>query len=279
MKKPRKILRNIVVVILIVILAVVAAAHLLAGFALKTGIEVGATRALNVGVSVGKASLSILGGKVSIGNLSVNNPPGYEHKKLLELKEASVKVEVMSLLGDVVKIRDIRLDGATVVLEQRGISGNNLQDVIKALPKSEKEAEERTKAGGKKLHVDNLEITNVTVKAKLLPVPGKADTVTFTLNPIKMTELGSDNKLDTARLVSKILLAISSGVAEKGVDYLPDEITDTMKATLSKTLDVGKTAAEEGKKLIKEGKGIGTDIIEGFKGLLKPKEDSKDKNQ
>ena len=275
MKKPRKILRNVLLVILIVILVVVAAAHLLAGYALKTGIEVGATRALNVGVSVGKASLSILGGKVGIGNLSVNNPPGYEHKKLLELKEASVEVEVMSLLGDVVKIRDIRLDGATVVLEQRGISGNNLQDVIKALPKSEKEAEERTRVGVKKLHVDNLEITNVTVKAKLLPVPGKADTVTFTLDPIKMTNLGSDNKLDTARLVSKILLAISSGVAEKGVDYLPDEITDTMKTTLSKTLDVGKTAAEEGKKLIKEG----TDIIEGFKGLLKPKEDSKDKNQ
>ncbi len=50
MKKPRKILRNIVVVILIVILAAVAAVYLLAGFALKTGIEVGATRALNVGV-------------------------------------------------------------------------------------------------------------------------------------------------------------------------------------------------------------------------------------
>jgi len=279
MKKPRKISRNILLVILIVILAAVAGVHLLAGYALKTGIEVGATRALNVGVSVGKASLSILGGKVGIGNLSVNNPPGYEHKKLLELKEASVKVEVMSLLGDVVKIRDIRLDGVTVVLEQRGVSGNNLQDVIKALPKSEKEAEEMTAAGVKKLHVANLEITNVTVKAKLLPVPGKADTVTFTLNPIKMTELGSDNKLDTARLVSKILAAISSGVAEKGVDYLPDEMTDTMKATLSETLDVGKTTAEEGEKLIKEGKGVGTDIIKSIKGLLKPKEDSKDKNQ
>jgi len=38
---------------------------------------------------------------------------------------------------------------------------------------------------------------------------------------------------------------------------------------LGETIDLGKTAAEEGEKLIDSGK----EIIEGFKGLLKPKKE------
>ena len=49
-------------------------------------------------------------------------------------------------------------------------------------------------------------------------------------------------------------------------------MTDAIKATLSKATELGKTAAEEGKKLLEEGKDTGKELIEGFKGLLKPKE-------
>jgi len=35
---------------------------------------------------------------------------------------------------------------------------------------------------------------------------------------------------------------------------------------------LGKTAAKEGEKLLEEGKDVGKGLIEGFKGLLKPKE-------
>jgi hypothetical protein len=275
MKKPLKILRIVLLVILILILVISVLVHLFAGRALKIGIEAGGTKALNVGVSVSDAELSILGGEVSIENLVIDNPPGYQHDKLLELKEGRVKVDIRSLMGDVVKIREIKLDGINVVLEQRGVSGNNLQDVIKAIPTSEpkpkEEAKEEVEGPGKKLQIDNLEITNVTVKAKLLPVPGKADTVTMKLKPIVMTNLGSDEKMDMAKLSGKILLAITSGVAEQGAGVLPDGMVNTMKSTLGKTVELGKTATEEGKKLIEEGAETGKGILEGFKGLLKPK--------
>jgi hypothetical protein len=86
-----------------------------------------------------------------------------------------------------------------------------------------------------------------------------------------MTDLGSDDKMDVAKLSSKILLAIATGVAEQGVGKLPKGMTDGMKATLGKATELGKTAAEEGKKLLEEGKDAGKGIMEGFKGLLKPK--------
>jgi hypothetical protein len=276
MKKSFKTLRIAVAAVLILILVVVLAVSLFANYALKIGIETAATRALDVGVSVGDVDLSILGGKIGLEKLAINNPPGYQYARLLELEKAKIEVAIKSLLGDVVNIRQISLDGVNVFIEQKGISGNNLRDVIGAIgAKSEK----GTQPSGRKLHIDNLEISNVTVNAKLLPVPGKKDTVVLKLAPIRMTDLGSDNKLDTAALSAKILLAVAKGVAEQGAGVLPGELTGAMKSTLDKTIKLSETASEEGKKLIdtgkdviKEGKDIGQEVTEGLKGLLKPKQ-------
>ena len=272
MKKPLKAVRSVLLAILVLVVAAVVLVNLFADRAVKLGIEAAATKALNVGVSVDNVNLSILGGKLTFKKLVINNPPGYKHEKLLELENATIEVDVKSLLSDVVKIRAIKLDGATVVLEQRGISGNNLQDVAKAIP-----SEPKAEAPGKKLHIDKLEMTNITAKVKLLPVPGKADTMTIPLAPITMTNLGSDNKLDTAALSGKIFTAIFKGIADKGVGVLPDEMVDAMKTTWSTSLDIGKDAikgvADIGKKALKEGADIGKKIGDGIKGLLGPKKE------
>jgi hypothetical protein len=277
MKKTLKVLRTVVIVVLVLILVISIAIQLFAGAALKIGIEAGATKALNVGVTLGDADLSILAGQVELQDLAVNNPPGYQHEKLLQLKYGKVKVDIGSLMSETVKIKEIKFDGIDVTLEQRGVSGNNLQDIINSLPKAgEKprpEPETAEEKPTKKLQIQTLEITNITVHAKLLPVPGRADTVTIKIDPIRMENLGSDDKLDTAKLTGKILVAITAGVASQGAGLLPEDMTKAMQSTLNQTLELGKTATEEGKKLLEEGKDVGTGIIEGFKGLLTPKEE------
>ena len=274
MKNARKIIRMILLAIVLLIVVIVLAIHLFGNIALKAGIETAASKTLGVGVNIDNMEFSILGGSVGFQGLIIDNPPGYQYDKLLEIGEARIAVSIGSLLKDTVNIKEIMFDGVEVVIEQKGVTSNNLQDIIKALPKGEAEPEEKTEKPtkpAKKLHIDKLELTNITVKVKLLPIPGKADTVTLKLDPILMTDLGGDNKLDIAELSSKILLAITSGVAKQGVGILPKDMTDGMKATLSKVTELGKTAAEEGKKLLEEGKDTGKEIIEGFKGLLKLK--------
>jgi hypothetical protein len=268
MKKSFKAVWVILLAVLILAAVVAVAINIFVERALKTGIEVAATKALNVGVSVGKIDLSIMAGKLDIGNLLINNPPGYQYDKLLELKDAQIKVDVKSLLGERVNIKEIKLDGVNIFLEQRGVSGNNLHDVTKTMSDRRK-AEGESEKNGKKLYVNNIEISDVTVKVKLLPVPGKADTITFNLDPIVMTDLGSDNELDTAELSRKILMAITAGVADKGAGILPKEMTAAMKSTLDTTIELGKTATKEGKKLLKESKGTSENFIFVLKSLLK----------
>jgi hypothetical protein len=275
MKRALKILYVVLIVVVVLAAAAVISVGLFANSALKFGIETAGTKALNVGVKVGEVDLSILGGSLDLENLVIDNPPGYQHKTLLELGQGRVAVDIGSLLSDTVNIKEVKLDSVNVTLEQRGISGNNLQDIIKSLPKGEV-AEEKPKEAepsGKKLRIGTLELTNVTVKAKLLPVPGKADTVTLKLAPIVMKDLGGEEKVDVAKLSAKILRAIAKGVAEQGAGVLPDDMTSAMKTTLSETMELGKTAAEEGRKAIEEGTGAGKKIIEGLGGLLKKKEE------
>ena len=255
-------MRSVFVAGLILLLIAVVAVNLFADYAVRVGIETAATKTLNVGVSVSNVDLSIMDGTLTLQNLLINNPPGYQHDKLLELKNAEIEVDVKSLLSDVVNIKEIKLDGVDVVLEQRGISSNNLQDVITAIRRGSKDDE----TSGKKLRIDNLEMSNVTVQMKLLPIPGQADTITLNLSPIRMTNLGSDNKLDTAALSGEIVLAIANRVVEQGVGVLPKDIVNTMTLSLDKTIDLST-------RIIKGTEDIGKGITEGLKGLLKPKKE------
>jgi hypothetical protein len=159
------------------------------------------------------------------------------------------------------------MDGMDVVLEQKGLS-NNLQDVIKSIPARDAQAE----PSGKKLHIDNLEITGVKVRAKVLPIPGKVDTVTLPLKPIRMTDLGSDDKLDAAVLSGKILLAIAGGIAEQGVGVLPEAFTGPLASELKRLKAVPETVLKESVEKLKKAADLPEEITEGLKGLLKPKE-------
>jgi hypothetical protein len=227
-------------------------------------VKTAASNALKVGVDINDISLSILGGSVAINGLIINNPPGYTYKNLLELNKTDIAVNIRSLIQDTVHIKEIKLDGMDLVIEQKGFS-NNLQEIIKALP------DEKTQQGqapaGKKLVIDDLEITNIRVKVKMLPVPGKADTVSLNLAPIKMTNLGGDNKLDMAKLSAKIMVAITQGIVQQGAGLLPGDMLKTMNSTLGEVTNIGKAAVEEGKKAIESGTGI----LKGATDLLKPK--------
>jgi hypothetical protein len=283
--KVFKTLRIIGIVILVVILGLVVAFHFFGGKAMKAGVEAGATQALKVPVAVEEVNLSILAGQAGVKNLIVDNPAGYQNEKMLEVGEAKVDLAVLSVLSDTVRIEDIFLEKVSVVLEQKGLT-NNIQEVLDGMsPKSaERESkEEVSEKPAKKLLVKKLEIREVAVKVKLLPIPGKKDTLTMKLSPITMTDLGSDDTLDIAMLSSKILLAIVEGIAKQGVGILPDEIIGPMgdklkglgaaaEAVLGGTGEVLKEGQKATEKVLEETQKVGEDIKKGLGDLFKAKD-------
>ncbi|MBN1126963.1 MAG: AsmA family protein [Sedimentisphaerales bacterium] len=283
--KGKKTITRVLVTILVFIIIVVLIINLFGDRALKVGIETAGSKALKVPVELDSVSLSILGGNVALKKLQVGNPEGYTNPNLLTLDSGKVQVSVDKLMGNPVKIDQITLNGATVVIEQKGLS-NNLQEILKGIEKKEQDTTDQTE--GKPLEITELELNNVQVQVKLLPMPGRDKDISLTLKPIQMNDLGSKDKLDLAELATRILLAIAGGIVEQGGDLLPQEIIGPMSTTLAEAgkilKDIGGQAGEAGKELMEKGKEIGTDAMEkgkeavegvgnALEGLLNKKED------
>lgn len=263
MLKLFRLFRFILLAFVLIVVVVAVAVGFFANRALKIAVESAGTKALNVGVGVDDVDLSILKGRIGLQNLAINNPPGYQHDKLLKLNKADILLNAKSLLKDAVNITHITLDGANVVLEQRGISGNNLQDIIEKLP------DEDAEPTGKKLHIDTLEITNAEVNVKLLPIPGKVDTVSFKLAPITLTDLGGDRGYDSVALSRTVLLAIAGKIAEQGAGLLPDEMLGSLASELSKLGVLPAALLQEGLKMLGAGEGIGEGVMKGAEDIGK----------
>ena len=296
--KIAKTLRITGIVILTLILVLVIAFHLFGTKAIKIGIEMGATQALKVPVAVEDVSLSILTGKAGIKNLIIDNPSGYKNEKMLELGQARIDLDMGSVLSETVRIEDILLEKVSVVLEQKGLT-NNIQEVLNGISSESAEPETKeeqpSEKPSKKLLIKKLQINEVAVKVKLLPIPGKKDTIILKLAPITMTDLGSDNKMDIAVLTNKILLAIVGGISKQGAGILPDEIikplgdslkilgaaTEAVLEETGKVLEEGgkalKEVGETGKQALDETKKVGEDIKKGLGDLFKPKPEDKEK--
>ena len=268
-RKIKKIIIGILVGLLVLILAVVLIFKLYGNQLLRTAIVTGAQKALQVDVRLESIDVKVVAGKVDLKNMEIDNPEGYNHPTFLKLGHAYMDLDVPSLMSDTIEMDMVQLENINLVIEQKGKT-NNLKEILSNLPKSEStepepEPEPAKEGAAKNFRIKGLEINNIEVKAKLLPVPGRADTVTLKIKPIRLEDLGTDEKIDAAGLTAKILKAISKGIAEQGTDVLPTEMIGS----------IGDELGKQGGALLEGSKDIGksaTDAIGGLGGLFKKKE-------
>ncbi|MGB7581492.1 MAG: hypothetical protein WBL85_03465 [Sedimentisphaerales bacterium] len=250
----------VVVSIAVILLVLIVSIYLFGAGMIKAEVEKVASSTLGVQVTVKDISLSIMRGQVKIKGLVVKNPPGYANETLLELGDGVINLDIGSLMRDTIKIQLIKLNDTKLTIEQKGLT-NNLNEILDKMPKEEKSATPKTEKPGKNLTVNKLEVTNTNVRVKLLPIPGKSDTVSLKLDPIVMENLGTDKKLSVATLVSKVMGALAAGVAKQGAGVLPDDMVKSIGSTLGKTAEFGKGA-------VKTTTEAGKNVVEGVKGIF-----------
>jgi hypothetical protein len=293
MFRSGKIVKWVLLALVIIILVLVIAVMAVGDRVVKVAVETAATKTLNVGVTVDEVEISPFKGRVEMEDLVVNNPPGYETDNLMQLGEIKVAAKIKELMGDPIKVSEIKLERLQVTLEQKGMT-NNLNDMLNSIKKSEdKKPEKKT---SKDLQVGRLEINDISVRAKLLPIGGKENLTTFKIDPIVIDDFGPNNKVDMARLTGIIMTAVVKGVIKQGAGELPQQMlgslesglgaaTTIFKAGSSIMLEQGKDTGakvleggkEAGEKVLEESKDLGEGIIEGIGegigGLFKSKDD------
>jgi hypothetical protein len=234
MKKLFKLIVTVIVILVVLVVAGVVGVAVFADGMVKKAVESSGSETLKVPVAVGKAHASILGGSVGLQNLAVKNPQGYTGPNLLTLKAVDVKAETGTLLSNEIVMKSMRLDGMEVFVEQKGLK-NNLYEVIQPL-------RQPREPSGKSLIIDELTISNILVHMSLSGIPGQqAQTVDLKIAPITMTELGRGERMDTAVLIGKVLLAVAQGIAQQSGGILPQETIGEISGVLDKAIDLGRT--------------------------------------
>ena len=228
MKKLLKIV-GALVVLLVVALVVV---YLFAGSIIRPIVESTAGKSLGVPTTLGGADLRAFAGNLTLADLSVSNPKPFEAPQFVALKECSVTLVPSSLLSDKVVISEIRIDGLTLTMEQRGIESN-----VGAILKNLKAATGTSSGGNKQLDIERVILTNTKLSVKTGGIPGMQaqgiDIVVPTLQINKPTD--PDGRLPKlADLMGQLLTQIAAEAAKN--PQLPKE----MQNAFGSAADLGK---------------------------------------
>lgn len=249
--------------IIIIFLAVVIGLISIDGI-LKSAIQTAIKKQLKVDASISKVNLNIASGTVKISGLKIGNPPGYQFEHVFESNSISVTTSIGSLLGNPIEIKQIAIDGIAVVIEQKGLS-SNLNDILKNMPEKPKTETAKTEGNAKSVHISSVDITDIGVTAKLLPIQGKSDAVTLKIPSLHMSDIGGE-KSSLADSIKKIFTEIASAIVAKGKDILPGDMLGPIQQNVTKSLESVSELGEETKKGVE-------DATKTLKGLFEKKKD------
>lgn len=97
---------------------------------IKVAIETVGPRVTGTAVTLDSVKLELTNGRGELHGLQINNPKGYSSAYAFYLGEVALQVDPKSLTADVIVIKEVLVDGAKLIAEQKGLKRFNLQDLM-----------------------------------------------------------------------------------------------------------------------------------------------------
>lgn len=244
--------RNIVLgSIALVILLVVAAAYYLSSNLdplVKKAIESYGSAITGTRVEVASVSISPRSGEGTIRGLKVANPPGFSDGTAFELEQFTVAIELASISGEPIIIRQVLVTGPKVNLEAN-TEGKTNMDVIGNHAKSSAkggrtEPTDDTPANStpaKRLRIDQFTFQEGIVAADLTALG--AERYEAKLPALQLTDLGGVSGGTPAEIGKEVTTALSHAVSkvasQQGADAFIDKHLEGAPAEAAKDLIKG----------------------------------------
>ncbi len=200
-------------------------------------VERGGSRALGVPTHVGSTDVALFAGGFSLEELQVANPEGYSEQPFLALDSGSAQVALGTLLEDPIRIPSVKLRGARLNLERRGLD-SNYGEILGRL-EDETDAPPGDATG---YVVDELLIEDVSVRADLLGIDADATTAEVNIDRIRLQNIGSDNARGVVmdELARILVQALLEAVVEHGVTGLPEAVIEDLGKGLGGLSSLGE---------------------------------------
>lgn len=220
------------------------------------GVERGGQYATSQKTALTDANLALFQGALTLNGLNIANPQGYSDPNFLTMKSCSVTMEPGSVLSDTVVIDRIDIDGLNITLDQNGVKGSNLSDIMDAINKNTASTGNSSNSSpGKKLKIGEVSLTNIMVHIHAAPLPN----LDLNLGNINIADpTNPDGRpMKIADLIGKILLHISENILNN--PQIPGQLKDSLKDVSSILNNVQGDLQKELKGInLKDLPGLGT---------------------
>ncbi len=229
-----------IAVIFVIIIGVLVYGASQSGSIIQEAVLEYAPPATGADVTLDKVNVSILGGNAGLSGLTVGNPKGFKSDYAFKVADVGVKIDMASLASDIIRIEEVRIDGADLIYEI-GTKGNNISRIQKNIEAYTQslvgESSESSGSGGEaKFIVDHIYITGTKVKLASDLLGGKG--VALPLPNIHLTDIGTEEKAASAGEVgSKVFGAVNSGLSKI---ITKDMIKGTLSGVKKKLGDIFK---------------------------------------
>lgn len=217
-----------------------------------------APKVLGVKFNIAGLDINLYSGRISLTDLRLWNPTNYSDEYAAKLGKFSIDIDMGSLAGDKIVVRDIALDGIYAsyvkddgkynfdVIAENAVGPADTNAVAKVEPPPpDEEAEAKPQ---KKVVINHIKISNVKVKYGFLVIPVPMD--------IELNDLGKETDGVTlseawANIMEAVLKSLNS--VGQGLDSLGKGAGDVLKDAGGSIKDAGSSIKDAGKDL---GRGI-----------------------
>ena len=196
-------------------------------------------------MTLDSATLSLQDGRGELHGLTIANPPGYDSAYAFRMEQVALQVDPLSLSGDVIVIKEILIDGAVLLAEQKATS-TNLKELLDTMGGSSAEpATPAESAGDVRLMVEQFSFINN--RATLLT--SQWGDKSLDIPDIRMSNIGdTETGLTPQQLANRMTTTLIKQAEQAVADYLEQLAKDAAQAELERQMD--KNLSEDDKQKV-----------------------------
>jgi uncharacterized protein involved in outer membrane biogenesis len=200
-------------------------------------------QALGQQISVGKIDTSILGSSIKISNIEIKNLDGFKNKNIIQIKNINANFVLTSLFKDIIVIKDINIDGATLYYEVL-VNNKEVKDNVSSFKPAlknpsgasakeieaskELESKNQSKKKNKEFLINQLTINNTKINAssEFLDINKDISLNKMSFNNVGTAEKSTKFKEVLQMVFANVLLNINNEVIQGD---LKNKIKDKVK--------------------------------------------------
>lgn len=239
-----KLLRIIAILVVILVVGFIFVIFNLNSI-VKSGVETGGSYVLKVPVTLEESNISFMGSG-ELKNLNIGNPEGFKSKHLFDLSAVKLSVDLFSVTGDTIHIKEVSVDSAHVIYES-GQGTSNVKALLANIQgEPSKEEPGKEEPAPKEEPVKSEEPDGEAKKEKKIIIDHLL---------IKGTKVGYSNPLLGGKTINLTLPTIEQkdiGKAEGGApmsEVVKSIITEVNKSILSSIKEAGQKVGDQVKDL------------------------------